>query len=57
MFLDENIGYSRDGDFFNMVMNKTNGQGCGIVVSCVQGELKTVRATISLFGVFNFYTD
>ncbi|CAH0714556.1 unnamed protein product, partial [Brenthis ino] len=37
---DDHIGNSCDHSFGDMVLGATGGEGCDIIVSCVQGELK-----------------
>ncbi|CAH0714771.1 unnamed protein product, partial [Brenthis ino] len=37
---DDHIGNSCDHSFGDMVLGATEGEGCDIIVSCVQGELK-----------------
>ncbi|KAJ0172970.1 hypothetical protein K1T71_011146 [Dendrolimus kikuchii] len=39
---DDNIGCSRNHSFSHMVLNKTNGKGCTIVITCAKGALKNV---------------
>ncbi|KAJ0172967.1 hypothetical protein K1T71_011143 [Dendrolimus kikuchii] len=39
---DDHIGYSRDNSFSHMVLNKTNGKGCTVVILCLKGSLKNV---------------
>ncbi|CAH0732088.1 unnamed protein product, partial [Brenthis ino] len=37
---DDHIGNSCDHSFGDMVLGATGGEGCDVIVSCVQGELK-----------------
>ncbi|CAK1541491.1 unnamed protein product [Leptosia nina] len=39
---DSNIGNSRDLTFGDMVLGKTKGEGCDVIISCVKGELKSI---------------
>ncbi|CAK1541490.1 unnamed protein product [Leptosia nina] len=39
---ETNIGNSRDVTFGDMVLGKTKGVGCDIIMSCVKGELKNI---------------
>ncbi|CAF4885072.1 unnamed protein product [Pieris macdunnoughi] len=52
---EENIGYSRDSTFGDMILTKTKEKGCDIVLSCVKGELKNI--SISSCGAFGIIID
>ncbi|KAJ0172969.1 hypothetical protein K1T71_011145 [Dendrolimus kikuchii] len=39
---DDNIGCSRNHSFSHMVLNRTNGRGCTVVITCAKGALKNV---------------
>ncbi|XP_052738819.1 fatty acid synthase-like [Bicyclus anynana] len=52
---DDHIGYSRDISFKDMVLNKTNGLGCDIVITSVKGDIK--RATIDCCKKFGTVVD
>ncbi|KAJ8713071.1 hypothetical protein PYW08_008375 [Mythimna loreyi] len=49
----DHIGNSRDHSFSDMVLSKTNGEGCKLVISCLEKRLKStaVRCT-KQFGLF-----